>query len=57
MKIGFEALGEVKDALTLYKRKVDDTNMTESTKKTYTLHAENFVRWLEGNFQPGARKP
>ena len=27
--------------------------MTPSTKRTYLLHAENFVRWLSDDFNPG----
>ena len=56
MKISVEALGEIKDALVNYKGTVDDTSMTESSKKTYTLHAEHFVRWLDDDFEPGGRK-
>jgi hypothetical protein len=30
--------------------------MTPSTKHTYMLHSENFVKWLKGDVVPGARR-
>lgn len=29
--------------------------MTPSTKHTYLLHSESFVKWLKGDFTSGAR--
>ena len=55
MRISFEALGEVKEALDRYKELVDAADLTESTKNTYTLHADHFVRWLDDDFEPGGR--
>ena len=48
------ALQQVKDALEKYKRAVESTDMQPSTKQTYLLHARNFVRWLDDDFDPGA---
>ncbi len=48
------ALQQVKDALEKYRRAVEPTDMQPSTKRTYLLHAENFVRWLDDDFDPGA---
>jgi hypothetical protein len=56
MKISNTLLKEIEGALSEYKNVVDSTNMTSSTKKTYVLHSENFVRWLKGEFVPGGTK-
>ena len=29
--------------------------LTESTTRTYLLHAYNFVKWCKGDFVPGGR--
>ena len=54
-KIGQAALREVQDALERYKEVVEATEMTPTSKKTYLLHAEQFVRWLSDDFAPGIR--
>ncbi len=46
---------QVTEALEVYRTEVEDAPLTRSTKDTYLLHAENFVRWLHGNFEPGSR--
>ena len=53
------ASGEVHKALERYMELVH-TRETEgllksNTANTYLLHAENFVRWLHGDFDPGGR--
>ncbi len=61
MKINTEALRAVKTALVEYEKTVQASAMTPQSKKTYLLHTNNFVRWLEDDFIPGAsltsRKP
>ena len=52
-KISQPSLREVQEALEKYREVVDATRMTPSTKRTYLLHAENFVRWLSDDFNPG----
>ena len=52
--INDEALRLVKNALDQYETEVESTNCTEKTKRTYILHARNFVRWLDDNFEPGS---
>ena len=47
------ALTEVKAALTRYRAKIKDSALADNTQHTYLLHATNFVRWLEGEFEPG----
>jgi hypothetical protein len=56
MTIGSTSLREIELALSEYKDLVESSNLTPKTKRTYTLHSENFVRWLKGEFVPGGRK-
>ena len=30
--------------------------ITRTTAATYILHADHFVRWVRGEFEPGSRK-
>ena len=55
LKISASALAEIEQAPVQYEREVDESNMTDSTKKTYKLHPNHFVRWLTGDFEPGVR--
>lgn len=56
MHVSDTALREVEAALSEYKSEIVSSNLTPSTKSTYMLHSENFVRWLKGEFTPGATK-
>ena len=49
-----ETLAEVDAALERYFREVEAQQLAFTTKATYKLHASNFVRWLHGDFEPGA---
>ena len=53
------AIGEVLRALERYRELVgareSDGSLKANTAKTYVLHAERFVRWLHGDFDPGGR--
>ena len=53
-KIDGESLSQVQATLENYEEAVNATLMTEQSKKTYLLHAKNFVRWLDDDFEPGA---
>ena len=53
-KISGESLYQVQAALENYEEAVNATSMTVESKKTYLLHARNFVRWLNDDFEPGA---
>ena len=53
-KVTSEVFKAVQDALERYEAEISGTPMTPSTKKTYILHAEHFVRWLNDDFEPGA---
>ena len=50
-----ELLHAIRDAWRSYEQTVNATALMENAKKTYLLHSENFVRWLEGDFEPGAK--
>ena len=53
-EINQEALRMVKAAHQRYRELVEASRLVESSKQTYLLHSEHFVRWLEGDFTPGA---
>lgn len=53
-KVSSEVLKAVQDALERYEVEISGTPMTPSTKRTYILHAGNFVRWLDDDFEPGS---
>ena len=53
-KVSSVSLREIREALARYRLEVETTQMTSATKRTYLLHAENFVRWLADDFNPGA---
>lgn len=46
---------EIRDAFEEYSRLVADSGLSETSQKTYLLHAGNFVRWLNDEFVPGSR--
>jgi hypothetical protein len=50
------ALAEVETALRAYWSALDDSELSEASKGIYMNGADNFVRWLSGNFVPGSRK-
>ena len=53
MKVRVETFTAIQRALGQYKREVEDSSLLPSTKATYILHAEHFVRWLKDYFEPG----
>ena len=38
-----------------YKKAVGATGMTSTSKYTYTLHVDHFIRWLDDDLEPGER--
>lgn len=52
-QISTEALREVETALRRYETEVRQSGVAMNTANTYLLHANNFVRWLKGDFTPG----
>jgi hypothetical protein len=55
-KISSNALFEVQTALRGYCTAVETSDLSESSQATYLDMADNFVRWLKGDFDPGSRK-
>lgn len=52
-RLGSECLRQVEDALESYRKEVAASDLAPNTKRTYLRHAETFVRWLDGDFEPG----
>lgn len=52
-EVGPQALAEVKAALERFEIEVEESKLSEDSQQTYSSHARQFVRWLEGNFTPG----
>jgi hypothetical protein len=50
------ALSEVQTALKAYYDAVETSDLSQSSQATYIDMANNFVRWLSGDFNPGSRK-
>jgi hypothetical protein len=50
------ALSEVQTALKAYYEAVEESDLSQSSQATYIDMANNFVRWLSGDFNPGSRK-
>jgi hypothetical protein len=55
-RVSSEALQEIEAALREYEEEVESSNMSPAMQHTYLLHSEKIVRWLKGEFVPGARK-
>jgi hypothetical protein len=47
--------GDLRDQAARYAEQVQDAGREQPTVDTYFRHAMFFIRWLEGEFQPGAR--
>ena len=52
-KVSRDCLVQILSAIELYKNEVNSTPMKVSSKNTYILHADHFVRWLQDDFEPG----
>jgi hypothetical protein len=50
------ALSEIESALKEYGDAVLASDLSATSQGIYIDHATNFVRWIKGEFQPGARK-
>lgn len=51
-----EALKEVQEALNEYRNDCETKLGTPKSRWTYEHYAELFVRWLNGEFVPGAKR-
>jgi hypothetical protein len=50
------ALTEVQAALKAYCTAVETSDLSQASQGIYMDMAENFVRWMKGDFNPGSRK-
>ena len=55
MKTDIQHLSKINELFLLYKADIELTTMKPLTKKVYTEHALNFVRWASGDFIPGSK--
>lgn len=55
-QLSSSALSEVQTALKAYYDAVENSDLSQSSQATYIDMANNFVRWLSGDFNPGCRK-
>ena len=57
MKENQEFLTKLQSLLVEYENEVNrslaDGYLKESTARTYLLHANNFIKWCNGDFTPG----
>ena len=52
-RVSRDALAEIEQAYAEYKQVVATSGMALTSRKTYIIHADQFVRWLKREFQPG----
>lgn len=50
----FRSIRRLWELFDEYREEVEGTNLTDSSKKDYVMFAEQFIRWIEGNFEPGS---
>lgn len=56
MNLSTSMLSEIESALKQYGDAVLASDLSATSQGIYIDHATNFVRWIKGEFQPGARK-
>jgi hypothetical protein len=56
MNISPATLSEIESALKAYGDAVFASDLSATSQGIYIDHAANFVRWIKGEFQPGAYK-
>jgi len=56
MNVSASALSEIESALKQYGDAVLASDLSPTSQGIYLDHAANFVRWIKGEFQPGAYK-
>ena len=52
LNIDHKTLEAVKEALAEYVAEVEGSDRGRVSKESYIYHAEAFVRWAEGDFEP-----
>ena len=56
MKTDNNFIATLESLIDQYEKVVEHASYTESTKHTYIYHSRNFVRWVKGDFEPGATR-
>ena len=56
MRLSADSMREVEAALKSYWTEVEASDLSYSSQATYFDMANNFVRWMRGEFEPGSRK-
>lgn len=54
-RISPTAMLEVMSALEGYWDAIETSDLSQASKGIYINHADNFVRWMRGEFIPGSR--
>ncbi|SEI92529.1 hypothetical protein SAMN04487995_2577 [Dyadobacter koreensis] len=55
MKTNQEIAEEINRLMSLYINEVESSNLKPLTANMYITHTQNFIRWIEGDFNPGER--
>lgn len=55
MKADPDTISQLRDLHSKYIHEIDSSNLTRLSAKVYKVHSENFIRWIEGSFIPGAK--
>ena len=55
MQTDHNSLTEINRLLEKYMSEIESSNLKPLTANIYLTNAKNFVRWIEGEFTPGAR--
>ena len=55
-KVSPEILTAIQEAYERYVSEVNTSDLTPESKLTYLSHAQQFVRWLDDDFEPGETK-
>lgn len=56
MRTNLNVLAEIRRLHRQYITEIDNSDLKPLSGKIYRTHSENFIRWIEGVFQPGQRK-
>ena len=54
-KVDRETLGKIEAAFEHYKSELQKSDLKYATVATYLLDAEQFIRWLNDQYEPGEK--
>jgi len=55
MKANTKLTEEINRLMSLYISEIEASNLKPLTANMYITHTQNFIRWIEGDFNPGER--